>query len=69
MEDDYSKSGLKQGSDPALPPIYMHYHQADYLIEALEQQGFEVIDLSRIHTQMTTGETVTDLIIIAKRVR
>lgn len=63
MEDDYSKSGPKAGSQGDI--MYMHYHQADYLTEALSKNGFSIIDISRKHTEMTDGTKVTDLLIIA----
>lgn len=63
MEDDYSKSGFRTGS--AGDEIYMHYHQADYLTEALKDNGFYIIDIQRkIYPEQDNINTV-DLIIIA----
>lgn len=64
MEDDYSKSGLKKGSTG--DEIFMHYHQADYLIDALKASGFKMIDLQRkIYDAVDKTKTV-DLILIAQ---
>ncbi len=63
MEDDYSKSGFKKGS--AGDEIFLHYHQADYLKAALEENHFKILDLQRIESVMADGTKVTDLILIA----
>ena len=63
MEDDYSKSGLETSSSGN--QLYMHYHEAGYLVDALEKNGFRVIDLKRQH--FISGEVkMTDLIIVAR---
>lgn len=64
MEDDYSSSGLKKGSTG--DEIYMHYHQADYLTEALMQSGFSMIDTQRKTYSAADNTPVVDLILIAK---
>jgi len=64
MEDDNSKSGFRTGSTG--DSMYQNFHQADYLSEALEGNGFKIIHLSRkeyVHNEVKT----TDLIIIAKK--
>ena len=63
MEDDYSKSGFKtsSGGDQA----YMYYHQADYLTEALQENGFNIIDLQRRDYPEQDGSNTIDLLIIA----
>lgn len=65
MEDDYSKSGLKKGSTG--DEIFMHYHQADYLTEALENNGFQLLALQRKEFPEQDGSKTTDLILIAKK--
>ncbi len=65
MEDDYGKSGLKKGSTG--DEIYMHYHQEDYLAEALRQNGFKIIALQRKNFPEQNGTYTTDLILIAKK--
>jgi ubiquinone/menaquinone biosynthesis C-methylase UbiE len=65
MEDDYSKSGLKKGSTG--DEIYMHFHQADYLTEALVKNGFKMVNIERIESKLTNGDVVIDLVIIAKK--
>lgn len=66
MEDDYSKSGLQTSSygDQA----YIHYHQADYLVAALEENGFRIMDLQRKEYVAPGGAKTTDLVIIANLV-
>jgi len=65
MEDDYNKSGLKKGSTD--DEIFMHYHQADYLSHALEQNGFQLITLQRKDFPEQNGTITTDLILIARK--
>ena len=65
MEDDYSKSGLKKGSTG--DEIFMHYHQEDYLSEALKQNGFKNIALQRKKFPEQDGSETTDLILIAQK--
>ncbi len=65
MEDDYSKSGFEKGS--AGDEIFMHYHQADYLTEALLQNNFTIVDLQRKVYTPEGKATVNDLMIVAKR--
>jgi ubiquinone/menaquinone biosynthesis C-methylase UbiE len=63
MEDDYSKSGLRSGSSG--DQMYMHYHQADYLTTALEENGFKIIGLTRKEYPAGDGTDITDLVIVA----
>jgi ubiquinone/menaquinone biosynthesis C-methylase UbiE len=65
MEDDYSKSGFKKGSTG--DEIFMHYHQADYLKDALHKNGFEIIKLERIKYPAADGSEIVDLIIITSK--
>lgn len=64
MEDDYSKSGFKKGSTG--DEIFMHYHQANYLLEFLNNSGFELIDLQRKIYLGQDNSNIVDLLIIAK---
>lgn len=64
MEDDYSKSGFKKGSKG--DEIFMHYHEAAYLIQALEKNGFEMMFTDRKNST-SNNEPVIDLILIAKK--
>lgn len=63
MEDDYGKSGFRQSSKG--DRMYIHYHQADYLTDALQVNGFNIIDIQRKVYPMQDGSETTDLIIIA----
>ncbi|MFT6503986.1 MAG: putative TPR repeat methyltransferase [Crocinitomicaceae bacterium] len=66
MEDECSKSGFTKGSSG--DQIFMHYHQADYLTEALKSSGFEVLKTERIETKNEKGTVTVDLILIAKKI-
>ncbi len=63
-EGDYSKSGFETGKSGL--QLYMHYHQADYLLDYLTQSGFELIELIR-KSYPATGPDSTHLIFIARK--
>ncbi|MCB0696285.1 MAG: methyltransferase domain-containing protein [Chitinophagaceae bacterium] len=65
MEDDHNKSGYETGSSG--DSIYMYYHEAGYLLHALAENGFTVIDLQRKQYAHNDGVTVTDLLITARK--
>jgi ubiquinone/menaquinone biosynthesis C-methylase UbiE len=65
MEDDYSKSEFKKGSSG--DELFMHFHEGDYLTDALRANGFKHIDIKRQNYPTTDGSKVTDLIIIAQK--
>lgn len=65
MEDDYSTSGFRKGSTG--DEIYMHYHQSDYLIAALKNNGFELIEEQRKVYPANDGSDTVDLILIARK--
>ena len=64
MEDKNENSRFQKGSSG--DEVFMNYHQADYLIKALENNGFTIIHLERINYLHNEQDT-TDLIIIAKK--
>ena len=64
MEDDYSKSGMVSSSQG--DQMYIHYHEAGYLIESLENSGFQLIDLRRKQYAGPDAKPVTDLVILTK---
>lgn len=65
MEDDYSKSAWKKGSQG--DEIFMHYHERQYLSKALEENGFSIINLKRQDYPDKDGINDVDLIIVAKK--
>lgn len=65
-ESETNKSGPKTSSSGEYT-LYMHYHQAAYLIDALEENDFEILDFKRQDYPTRDGSKVTDLIIIARR--
>ena len=65
MEDNYSNSAYKKGSSG--DEIFMHYHQADYLTQALTENDFNFLKLYRKEYPGQDGTTTVDLILIAER--
>ncbi|MCW3102735.1 MAG: SAM-dependent methyltransferase [Bacteroidetes bacterium] len=65
MEDEYSNSGLRKGSTG--DEIFMHYHESDYLIKALEENGFEMLETTRKEYPGPDGSKTTDIVLIAQR--
>jgi ubiquinone/menaquinone biosynthesis C-methylase UbiE len=65
MEDDYSQSDWQKGSTGEA--IFMHYHQEDYLVVALKQNGFNILETHRKTYSSADGNPITDLILIAKK--
>jgi len=63
MEDDNSRSGFESGSSG--DKIFMNYHEAAYLLAALEENNFKVIDLQRKHSPPNATKKTTDLFIVA----
>ena len=66
MEDEYVKSDWKASSD-GKHKAFIHYHQADYLSKAVEENGFEIVALERKDYPEQNGTFTKDLIIIAKK--
>lgn len=65
MEDDYSRSGFRKGSQG--DEIYMYFHHADYLTQSLLEHDFKIIHIDRKVTVMSDGTSVTDLVIMASK--
>ena len=63
MEDDYNTSGWRKGSQG--DEIFMYFHESGYLLEALADNGFEVLDLRRQAYPPTGKATATDLLVLA----
>ncbi|CAN5475544.1 class I SAM-dependent methyltransferase [soil metagenome] len=64
MEDDYSRSGFRKSSQG--DEIFMNFHQADYLTDALLKNNFSVLKTERITSVMTDDTKVIDLVLIAE---
>lgn len=65
MEGDYAKSGLESASTG--DQVYMYYHEAGYLTQALLKNNFKIIDTQRLSYPGKNGTTTTDLILIATK--
>lgn len=63
MEDDYNKSSLQTSSSG--DQTFMYFHQADYLVQALEENGFKIISLSRQDYPAKEDAKIIDLLILA----
>ncbi len=69
MEDAYSKSGWQRPGSGVGPPIFIHYHESAYLMDALQRHGMEVLLHVNKDYQGSDGVTAQDLILVAKLVR
>ena len=63
MEDDYAKSGVQTNSGG--DQVYMYFHRADYLIDALEKNGFTLVNMKRQGYPKPEDTLTTDLLIVA----
>jgi len=66
MEDDYEKSSLKSSSD-GKHQLFMHYHEANYLLDSLTSSGFKILHEIRQDFPEKDQSITTDLIIIAEK--
>jgi predicted TPR repeat methyltransferase len=64
MEDDYNKSGIDVNSYGE--QIYIYYHEAVYLLEALKKNGFAVMEVYR-KTYAAHKGNLTDLVIVSRK--
>lgn len=67
MEDEYSKSDFVTSSSGEFT-LYMYYHEANYLIEELEKNNFEILKIKK--QPIFQGDIQTDkqdLILIAQK--
>lgn len=65
MEDDYSKSAFKKGSGG--DEIFMHYHEGDYLTQAIQENDLKILKLKRQEYPTQDNTQTIDLIIIAEK--
>lgn len=61
MEDDYQKSGLSISSTG--DQLFIYYHEKNYLVKAMEENGFNDIKFTRKQYEIA-GVATTDLILI-----
>lgn len=66
MEDNYEKSGFKKSSSGKYE-AYINFHEADYLSQALQNAGFEILNLERKDFLQNDGTVTKDLILIARK--
>jgi SAM-dependent methyltransferase len=67
MEDDYSKSRIQTSSQG--DKLFMYFHQAEYLKDALAEHGLSPISLTRQDYPTADEDKIIDLIIIAEKVK
>mgnify|MGYP001566204878 CR=1 FL=1 len=66
IEDDYDKSGYETSSNGE-HKMYVYYHEAAYLEEALKTNDFDLIDIKRKNYPKSDGTSSTHIIFMAKR--
>ena len=64
MEDDYNNSGIQTASSG--DKVFMYYHEAGYLTEALKANKLQLIETYRKHYEYN-GKPTTDLVLIATK--
>jgi 2-polyprenyl-3-methyl-5-hydroxy-6-metoxy-1,4-benzoquinol methylase len=65
IEGDYEKSGYETGSTG--DAMYIYYHGEEYLLQALEENGFELISLLRKSYTSTSHISPSHMIFIARK--
>ncbi len=65
IEGKYENSALTKGSTG--DEIFMHYYPSEFIIGALENNGFKVLYQEEIETLGAGGNKVTDLVVVAKK--
>jgi cyclopropane fatty-acyl-phospholipid synthase-like methyltransferase len=65
MEDLYENSRLKASSTGE--QLMMHYYESGFLVQLLEQIGFQILSKKVQPYPVSETETDTDLILIAKK--
>ena len=70
MEDDYEKSGMKSSTskEGEVRSLFMHFHEQQYLYEAMVSAGFINIQTERVVSEDKNGDQVVDLILTEKKV-
>ena len=63
MENDYDKSAIQRASTG--DEMFIHFHEAAYLIPALEENGFTILDVQRKVYPDGNGNETIDLVLIA----
>jgi 2-polyprenyl-3-methyl-5-hydroxy-6-metoxy-1,4-benzoquinol methylase len=66
MEDDYEKSRMQTSSQG--DQLFMYFHQADYLVAAIEAKNLELVYLKRLAQPGAEATAPPDLVIVAKLV-
>lgn len=67
MEDAYEKSGYQESGSGGKDQMYIHYHEAIYLLTALKDCGFEIKEILRKGYKDQKGIETTDLFLMAKK--
>jgi len=67
MEDDYSKSRWMTSKTEKTEALFMHYHEAEYLVPALEMNGFKLLHVGLVPLPVPDGN-VQDLVLVARKV-
>ena len=65
MEGPYSSSGMTKSSTGE-HELFMHYHEFEYLDQAIKDAGLFLLKVIRVPS-VSAGKEVTDLILVAKK--
>lgn len=68
MEDSYSQSRWQGSSKDPDDKLFMYFHEAEYLIQALRTNDFDIIEENRVSYQDPGLDEVTDLVLIGKKI-
>jgi ubiquinone/menaquinone biosynthesis C-methylase UbiE len=68
MEGSYSESGLQKSSSGKYE-LYMYFHEDGYLLNALSENGFKIINIQHQDYPASDKTKVVDLIIIARKMK
>jgi 2-polyprenyl-3-methyl-5-hydroxy-6-metoxy-1,4-benzoquinol methylase len=67
IEDEYSKSEIQTSSDGQFK-MQVYYHQEDYLLKTIAENGFKIQAISRINYEKSESEIAVHLVIIARKI-
>ena len=67
MEDEYEKSDWRLPSSGEGKPMYIHYHESGYLLDAMKENGFELLKMSQQPYPEELGHAFQDLILVGRK--
>lgn len=67
MEDDPARSGFVTPSTGHGEAAWIQYHRGDALVDALERNGFRLLERSNVITAAGDGSPANDVLLVARR--